>query len=78
MSYPIDADYLLRSFAPTNRGGHLLLETWHRGEARQKRRTGRVANATETRRDRTHRTGKSSQAHDRVRMTDTAPSQETK
>ena len=33
MSHPHDADYLLRLFAPVNRGGHLLLETWHRVEA---------------------------------------------
>lgn len=32
-SAPDDADYLVRGFAPTNQGGHLLVETWHRGEA---------------------------------------------
>jgi len=30
---PKDADYTIRAFAPPNRGGELLIETWHRGRA---------------------------------------------
>lgn len=30
---PPDADYVLRAFAAPNRGGHLLIETWHIGDA---------------------------------------------
>lgn len=28
---PHDADFLVRGYAPHNKGGHLLVETWHRG-----------------------------------------------
>jgi hypothetical protein len=32
MAVPYDATHLVRGYAPTNKGGHLLVETWHRGE----------------------------------------------
>lgn len=33
LGVPRDARYLVRIYAPTNQGGHLLIETWHRTEA---------------------------------------------
>lgn len=51
MSIPDDVDYLIRSYAPAHKGGHLLLVTWHRGEAskdleiqvlEQRRRRGEI------------------------------------
>ena len=33
MTYPSNATHLLRIYAPVNQGGHLLIETWHIGDA---------------------------------------------
>jgi len=33
MIRPSDARWTIEMFAPTNQGGHLLLHTWHRGDA---------------------------------------------